>query len=69
MSLRFIFGRGGSGKTTYCLEEISKQVLDDGTSPIILLVPEQYTFESEKRLSNYLKKIHTLELEYLVLKH
>lgn len=56
MSLRFIFGRGGSGKTTYCLEEISKQVLDDGTSPIILLVPEQYTFESEKRLSNYLKK-------------
>lgn len=56
MSLRFIFGRGGSGKTTYCLEEISKQVNDDGTAPIILIVPEQYTFESEKRLSNYLKK-------------
>lgn len=56
MSLRFIFGRGGSGKTTYCLEEISKQVVDDGTAPIILLVPEQYTFESEKRLSNHLKK-------------
>ena len=56
MSLRFIFGRGGSGKTTYCLEEISKHVLDDGVAPIILLVPEQYTFESEKRLSNYLKK-------------
>ncbi|MEG0181586.1 MAG: helicase-exonuclease AddAB subunit AddB [Peptostreptococcaceae bacterium] len=56
MSLRFIFGRGGSGKTTYCLEEISKKVNDKETSPIILLVPEQYTFESEKRLSKYIDK-------------
>lgn len=56
MSLRFIFGRGGSGKTTYCLEEISKEVQSEETSPIILLVPEQYTFESEKRLSKYIEK-------------
>ena len=56
MSLRFIFGRGGSGKTTYCLEEIGKKVNDGNTSPIILLVPEQYTFESEKRLSNFIGK-------------
>lgn len=56
MSLRFIFGRGGSGKTTYCLEEISKEVNSKDTSPVILLLPEQYTFESEKRLSKYIKK-------------
>lgn len=56
MSLRFIFGRGGSGKTTYCLEEISKEVQSEEISPIILLVPEQYTFESEKRLSKYIEK-------------
>ena len=40
MSLRFIFGRSGSGKTTYCLNEISKKVNDGDTAPIILLVPE-----------------------------
>lgn len=56
MSLRFIFGRGGSGKTTYCLEEIGNKVNDGNTSPIILLVPEQYTFESEKRLSKFIEK-------------
>ena len=56
MSLRFIFGRSGSGKTTYCLNEISKKVNDGDTAPIILLVPEQYTFESEKRLSKHIEK-------------
>ena len=60
MSLRFIFGRGGSGKTTYCLEEIGKKVNDGNTSPIILLVPEQYTFESEKY------SLNTMSVENLI---
>ena len=51
MSLRFIFGRGGSGKSTYILNEIKKRVQDDETTPVIMLVPEQYTFEMEKRMS------------------
>ncbi len=51
MSVRFIFGRGGSGKSTYVLNEIKKRVQDDETTPVIMLVPEQYTFEMEKRMS------------------
>lgn len=51
MSVRFIFGRGGSGKSTYILNEIKKRVQDDETTPVIMLVPEQYTFEMEKRMS------------------
>ncbi|MBO3443140.1 helicase-exonuclease AddAB subunit AddB [Clostridium sp. CCUG 7971] len=51
MSVRFVFGRGGSGKSTYILEDIKKRVQDNETSPVILLVPEQYTFEMEKRMS------------------
>lgn len=51
MSVKFVLGRGGSGKSTYILDEIKKRVQDDETSPIILLVPEQYTFEMEKRMS------------------
>lgn len=51
MSVKFVFGRGGSGKSTYMLEDIKKRVQDNETSPVILLVPEQYTFEMEKRMS------------------
>lgn len=52
MSIRFILGRAGSGKTTYLLEEIKKRVQDDEKTPVILLVPEQYTFDMEKKISN-----------------
>ncbi|MGL4911432.1 MAG: UvrD-helicase domain-containing protein, partial [Romboutsia sp.] len=51
MGLRFVLGRGGSGKSTYILEKIKERVQDNETSPVIILVPEQYTFEMEKRAS------------------
>ena len=56
MSLKFIYGRSGSGKTTYCIEEIKNKLNEDKKTPLILLVPEQYTFEAEKRLSKYIDK-------------
>jgi ATP-dependent helicase/nuclease subunit B len=51
MSLRFLLGRAGSGKTTRCLQEIRQKLFEqpDG-SPIIYLVPEQMTFQSEYAL-------------------
>ncbi len=52
MSVRFILGRCGSGKSTYILESIKNRVQDDEKTPVILLVPEQYTFEAEKKLSS-----------------
>ncbi|WP_195937667.1 helicase-exonuclease AddAB subunit AddB [Romboutsia sp. 1001713B170131_170501_G6] len=51
MSVKFVLGRGGSGKSTYILDEIKNRVKDNETTPVILLVPEQYTFEMEKRMS------------------
>ena len=51
MGLRFVLGRSGIGKTTYMLNEIKKRVQDYETSPVILLVPEQYSFEMEKNMS------------------
>lgn len=51
MNLRLILGRSGSGKTTYCLEEIRKKLIQDPKGPpIIYLVPEQMTFQSEHSL-------------------
>lgn len=48
MGLRFITGKTGSGKTTLCMEEITR-----GTRNInyIYIVPEQFSMESEKALT------------------
>ena len=51
MGLKFVLGRGGIGKTSFMLNEIKNRVQDDETSPVILLVPEQYSFEMEKNMS------------------
>ena len=46
MSLRYIFGLPGSGKTRLCLQEMKD--LTGGS--IIYLVPEQYSLQSEKNI-------------------
>ncbi|WP_147533188.1 helicase-exonuclease AddAB subunit AddB [Bacillus marasmi] len=52
MSVRFMLGRSGSGKTETCLNEIHEKLLAaPGGDPIIYLVPEQMTFLSEQRLA------------------
>lgn len=52
MSIRFVFGRAGTGKSTYCLEEIVKEIRKDPFgSPLILLVPEQATHQMEMNLA------------------
>ena len=53
MSFRFIVGRAGSGKTETCLQEIREKLLSNSKgSPIIYLVPDQMTFQSEYELIN-----------------
>ncbi len=49
MSLRFIYGKTGSGKTTLCLDEITRGKEDIN---YIYIVPEQFSLESEKALSS-----------------
>ena len=53
MGLRCVFGRAGSGKSTLCLEEIRSDLRQQpwGT-PLILLVPEQATYQMEVTLAN-----------------
>lgn len=56
LSLKFILGRAGTGKTYTCLKEIRNKLKEspDG-SFLILMVPEQATFQSEKMLVSGLK--------------
>lgn len=52
MSLRFILGRAGTGKTKTCLMEITSRLHTEPMDgpPLILLVPEQASFQMEKAL-------------------
>lgn len=49
--LRFILGKSGSGKTTYIYNKISEQV-NSSDSRILMLIPDQSSFETEKNLLN-----------------
>ncbi|MFJ7745667.1 helicase-exonuclease AddAB subunit AddB [Peribacillus sp. NPDC097295] len=51
MSLRFLMGRSGTGKTSKVLDEIRTGLMEDPEGdPIIYLVPDQMTFLSEYKL-------------------
>lgn len=50
MSLRIIYGRAGSGKSSFCLSEIKKQLEEGEALRHIIIVPEQFSFQAEKRL-------------------
>ncbi|GAA3329931.1 hypothetical protein GCM10020331_080410 [Ectobacillus funiculus] len=51
MSLRFILGRAGSGKSELCLEEIRQELRRSARGRTILyLVPEQMTFQAQVAL-------------------
>lgn len=48
--LQCILGRSGYGKTTYVLHALQKAVAASASRPLVLLVPEQFSFESERAL-------------------
>lgn len=50
MGIRFIYGRAGSGKSTFCINEIKKRIQDSNDNKLIYIVPEQYTFQRETEL-------------------
>ena len=51
MALRFVVGRSGAGKTHHCANAIQKQLAQSPQGdPLILLVPEQATFQMEQGL-------------------
>ena len=48
MSLRFIYGKSGTGKTTYCFNKI-KELINSGKK-VYIITPEQFSFNAEKSL-------------------
>jgi ATP-dependent helicase/nuclease subunit B len=68
MSLQIIYGRAGSGKSMYALNKIKKTLDEKNETPVFLLVPEQFTFQAEKNLSEILGSGGILKTEVLSFK-
>ena len=68
MGIRFVFGRAGAGKSYYCLNQIKKKLSNDKNNKLIMLVPDQYTFQTEKKLLEYVGEKALLRAEVLSFK-
>lgn len=51
MSVRFVLGRAGSGKTHYCLSEMARLLREQQAGPLFFLLPQQATFIHERMLA------------------
>ncbi|AEY66286.1 helicase-exonuclease AddAB subunit AddB [Clostridium sp. BNL1100] len=65
MSLQFIYGRAGSGKSFHCLNSIKTKQNKDINKKLVLLVPEQYTLQAERDLIKVLGTGGILNTEVL----
>ncbi len=50
MAVQFILGRSGSGKTSYCIEAIVEALAESSERRLLLLVPEQATYQAERAI-------------------
>ena len=50
MSLQFIFGNSGSGKSTYLYEKVLKEAETNPEKTYLVLVPEQFTMQTQREL-------------------
>lgn len=68
MSLRFVCGRAGSGKTCLFMNEIKASIENGASYSLILLVPEQFTFQAERDVITVLGSGGILKVEVLSFK-
>lgn len=68
MSLRFIYGRAGSGKSHFCIKDIEKKIENNENSSLVYLVPEQFSFQAEKNVLNVIGEKSNLNVRVLSFK-
>ena len=50
MSLQFVFGNAGSGKSTYLYQKILGEAAEHPEKNYLVLVPEQFTMQTQREL-------------------
>ena len=66
MSLRFIYGKSGTGKTSFCFNEIKKLI--DDNKKVYIITPEQFSFTAEKNLMRLSGKKAVVNAEVITFK-
>lgn len=62
--LQFIFGRAGSGKT-YKIQEIICEHLKNNTKKLMIIVPEQSSFDTEKAMLDLLGEKESIKVQVM----
>lgn len=65
MEFRIVYGRSGSGKTTYIFNEIKEKIKQK--NKIYIIVPEQFSFSAENNLLNVIDGNSSINAEVLTL--
>lgn len=65
MGLRIIYGKPGSGKSTYCFQEIANLI--DKEKKIFIITPEQFSFTAERKLMDSIKSKSAINAEVITL--
>ena len=63
MSLRFIYGKAGTGKSTFCFNEIKKNI--NNSKKIYIIIPEQYSYSAERQLLEVLDENASINAEVI----
>ena len=50
MSLSFVFGGSGAGKSNYIYEKIIKMSMENPKQQFLIIVPDQFTMQTQKEL-------------------
>lgn len=65
MALRIIYGKPGSGKSSYCFSEIAKLI--DKEKKIYVITPEQFSFTAEQKLMEAIDTKAVMNAEVITL--
>ena len=65
MSLKIIYGKSGSGKSTYIFNEIADKIQNNTSRKIYIITPEQFSFTAEKKLLESVKTSAVISAEVL----
>lgn len=68
VALKIIYGRAGTGKSRFCIEQIKKKIKDGNKNKLVLIVPEQFTFQTENRMLKEIGEGYVLRAEVLSFK-
>ena len=63
MSLRLVYGKSGTGKSTFIFNEIKQKINEE--NKILIITPEQFSFTAERELLNVVGTGAALNAEVL----